>query len=293
METPPKERVIYDESAYSYDSYYDEGNESGLWGEWANDVFVYADDAAHQDVTSQDWQDYLSSVIQTDYEAEIAQLSAFFAGEKGDMSSFQNPLGGNTIIAVGSIGRWDGMRQGFTSFENFEDAIDTSPSRFGLGNVFADCEIQKIWDENGHLYVHGAHHDGSVTVELRQLTGAGMMALETMEESGGWGEPFTIVGTHETDWAFLTYDGSEQSVAKFFRDLLSEPSFAPLPRFMEQCFGCPAEEYVQAEPQQESLSVVSLAGEVSAARAASVELSESYDSDLGIPEKDCEIPEHR
>ena len=41
------------------------------------------------------------------------------------------------------------------------------------GNVFADCEIQKVWDENGTLYLAGAHHDGRVSVEMRQLTDEG------------------------------------------------------------------------------------------------------------------------
>ena len=44
---------------------------------------------------------------------------------------------------------------------------------FGQGNVFADCEIQKVWDENGTLYLAGAHHDGRVSVEMRQLTDEG------------------------------------------------------------------------------------------------------------------------
>lgn len=36
--------------------------------------------------------------------------------------------------------------------KDFDAATDCSPSRFGQGNVFADCEIQKVWDENGTLY---------------------------------------------------------------------------------------------------------------------------------------------
>lgn len=41
------------------------------------------------------------------------------------------------------------------------------------GEDFADCEIQKVWDENGTLYLAGAHHDGRVSIEMRQLTDAG------------------------------------------------------------------------------------------------------------------------
>lgn len=234
MEQLPKERIVYDEDSYFNDPYYEEGNEKGLWGELSDEVFNYADDAAHQYVTPEDWQRYLSSVIQMDYAAEIEQLTAYFDGERGDMSAFVNPLGGNTILVSGCVGRWDGTSTGFTPYKSFEEAIDTSPSRLGGDNVFADCEIQKVWDENGHLYIHGAHHDGEVTVELRQLTGAGMEALEAIEEA--WSdEPFTVRDK--------TYDGSERSFVEALHDLWNSPDLAPTPRYMEQCFGCPAEEW--------------------------------------------------
>lgn len=57
----------------------------------------------------------------------------------------------------------NGGKDFFTTFESnphvhgeptitqvFDAATDCSPSRFGQGNVFADCEIQKVWDENGY-----------------------------------------------------------------------------------------------------------------------------------------------
>ena len=72
----------------------------------------------------------------------------------------------------------------------------------GADSVFKDCEIGKVWDENGSLFVHGYHHDGGVDVELRQLTDAGEEALDAIEDA--WvGEEFTIAGK--------TYDGSAQS----------------------------------------------------------------------------------
>lgn len=97
--------------------------------------------------------------------------------------------------------------------------------------MFADCEIQKVWDENGHLFIHGAHHDGSVTVELRQLSDAGAEAYEAISDA--WvGEPFEANGK--------TYDGSDRSLIEAVRDLweATEP-----PRYMERAFGCPAEEW--------------------------------------------------
>lgn len=108
-----------------------------------------------------------------DYEEEMRALAAFFNGEKSDMSDFVNPYGGNHLLVSGSVGRWNGTSTGIAVYKDFDAATDCSPSRFGQGNVFADCEIQKVWDENGTLYLAGAHHDGRVSVEMRQLTDEG------------------------------------------------------------------------------------------------------------------------
>lgn len=111
------------------------------------------------------------------YEEAMRALAAFFNGEKSDMSDFVNPYGGNHILVSGSVGRWNGTSTGIAVYKDFDAATDCSPSRFGQGNVFADCEIQKVWDENGTLYLAGAHHDGRVSVEMRQLTDDGGYSL--------------------------------------------------------------------------------------------------------------------
>ena len=102
----------------------------------------------------------LSEVI-SENEEEMRALAAFFNGEKSDMSDFVNPYGGNHILVSGSVGRWNGTSTGIAVYKDFDAATDCSPSRFGQGNVFADCEIQKVWDENGTLYLAGAHHVSS------------------------------------------------------------------------------------------------------------------------------------
>ena len=92
-------------------------------------------------------------------------------------------MGGNPLIAFGSIGRWDGERTGISSFETFDDLMN------GDDSPFKDCEIDHIWDENGILKMRGHHHDGSVEVEIRQLTDQGCEALESYEQAWA-GEPF-------------------------------------------------------------------------------------------------------
>lgn len=227
MERTPKQRIIFDEDMY---------DDEFLRDYLAEDYEIYKDEL---DISFDEYVEHrrnegaLYDIKERDFTEEMASLRSFLDN-------------GNPLIVSGSIGRWDGTRTGFTVYDNFDAAIDTSPSRFGGDNVFADCEIQKVWDENGHLFIHGAHHDGSVTVELRQLTDAGAVTYEAISEAWN-GESFTIIGNNATDWAFKTYDGSEQSFIQAMHDLWEEPSFCQLPHYMEKEFGCPSEEW-QLEP---------------------------------------------
>ena len=79
---------------------------------------------------------------QTDYRMETGALRDFFNGSQSALSSYRNPMGGNPLIAFGSIGRWDGERTGISSFETFYDLMN------GDDSPFKDCEIDHIWDEN-------------------------------------------------------------------------------------------------------------------------------------------------
>lgn len=76
---------------------------------------------------------------------------------------------GGRILARGSMSRWNGTSSGYTDlYDSFSDLVRDT----GYDGLFKDCEIDRIWDEDGSLYVRGVHHDGSVTVELRQLSPA-------------------------------------------------------------------------------------------------------------------------
>lgn len=223
MERTPKERVIFDADVY---------DEDFLREYLSDDYEMYKDELEVDfDTYVEERSDRLFEVRDEDYREEMAALTSYFQGKPSDMSSEISEQAGNPIIVSGTIGRWGGTRSGLTVYKSFEDAIDTSPSWHDGNNVFADCEIQKVWDENGHLFIHGAHHDGSVTVELRQLSDAGAEAYEAISDA--WvGEPFEANGK--------TYDGSDRSLTEAVRDLweATEP-----PRYMERAFGCPAEEW--------------------------------------------------
>lgn len=158
--------------------------------------------------------------------------------KKSDKSDFVNPYGGNHILVSGSVGRWNGTSTGIAVYKDFDAATDCSPSRFGQGNVFADCEIQKVWDENGTLYLAGAHHDGRVSVEMRQLTDAGERLWGQLDYEDYLPlEGLTAMGKH--------YELGDEN--QFIHDLYNSPELCAAPRYVEQSFGCPSEEYEKEE----------------------------------------------
>jgi len=222
MDKTPKERIVFDEGVY----YGAEGSEISI-EEIASREGITVEEVL-EGYTEEEIFENAMNMMDIDRSEELAGLKAFLDGSDNPLSSYDNPLGGNRIIARGSIGRWDGTRHGMTAYRDFDDMMS------GPDSVFKDCEIGKVWDENGGLFIHGYHHDGGVDVEVRQLTDAGEEALDVIEDAW-YGEPFTSGGKE--------YDGSPESVDTAMRDLWEDPDLCPTPRYMELAFGCPAEEY--------------------------------------------------
>ena len=63
------------------------------------------------------------NMMDIDRSEELAGLKAFLDGSDNPLSSYDNPLGGNRIIARGSIGRWDGTRHGLAVYRDFDDMM--------------------------------------------------------------------------------------------------------------------------------------------------------------------------
>lgn len=164
-------------------------------------------------------------------------LGEFFGSGSVIQSEKINDSWGNSILVKGGNGRYDGPRGGITVYENFEDAVDTSPSWHGGDNIFADCEIDGIWDENGSLFVTGAHHDGRACVEMRQLTDEGESLYSDYQMDGGFYLPEDGVEA----MGFVYREGDENA---FIHDLWDNPEMCSKPRFAEKVSGIPAEEYI-------------------------------------------------
>lgn len=109
---------------------------------------------------------------------------------------------------------------------------------FGKENDMENGNVPEYWkglmDENGILKMRGHHHDGSVEVEIRQLTDQGCEALESYEQAWA-GEPFDAAGRH--------YDGGKESVDRFWNDLKTDRGLSVEPRYVELAFGCPPIEW--------------------------------------------------
>ena len=221
----------------AYDSYYgDEGEEMAINDLMERDGLTEGE--VREDFTDDEIFNHQMEMKDFNYEEEMRALAAFFKGEKSDMSDFVNPYGGNHILVSGSVGRWNGTSTGIAVYKDFDAATDCSPSRFGQGNVFADCEIQKVWDENGTLYLAGAHHDGRVSVEMRQLTDEGERLWGQLDYEDYLPlEGLTAMGKH--------YELGDEN--RFVHDLYNSPELCAAPRYVEQSFGCPSEEYEKEE----------------------------------------------
>ena len=69
----------------------------------------------------------------------------------------------NKVLFAGSVGRWNGNFGGGDIGE-FEDLYY---------KALKDCDYVKVYDNNGHLYITGSHHDGTNSFEVKVLTDKG------------------------------------------------------------------------------------------------------------------------
>lgn len=91
---------------------------------------------------------------------------------------------------------------------------------------------------NGTLYLAGAHHDGRVSVEMRQLTDEGERLWGQLDYEDYLPlEGLTAMGKH--------YELGDEN--RFVHDLYNSPELCAAPRYVEQSFGCPSEEYEKEE----------------------------------------------
>lgn len=227
MEPKPKERIVFDEDPY----YGGEGDEMAVEDLMSRDGLT--EEEVRESYTDDEIFYHAMDLKNLDYEEEMGQLKDFFDGANVSDKE-HNPNWGNHILVAGSTQTYfGGVRTGISPYKDFTAATDCSPNRYGLSNIFADCEIRKVWDENGTLHLSGSHHDGGVTVEMRQLTDEGeKLYSEWLDDDELYlpEDGFTVMGK--------TYRDGDES--RFVHDLFENPEMCAAPRYLEQAFGCPA-----------------------------------------------------
>ena len=111
---------------------------------------------------------------------------------------------GKSFIAVGTCGRWDGNYDGGLIFGHWDDF---------KRRVFEDCCYFKIWEERGHLYVRCSHHDGTHSLEIKELTDKGFEYYE--------------------NWQYGSDNRTEREVHK---RLFTDSHYSHLPRLWEKVY---------------------------------------------------------
>ena len=129
MDKTPKERIVFDEGVY----YGDEGSEISIEDITSREGITVEE--VLDSYTEEEIFENAMNMMDIDRSEELAGLKAFLDGSDNPLSSYDNPLGGNRIIARGSIGRWDGTRHGLAVYRDFDDMMS------GPDSVFKDCEI--------------------------------------------------------------------------------------------------------------------------------------------------------
>lgn len=103
-----------------------------------------------EDVPGMDVFEELSSIDSERWDAEKGNLEKTFGKE-------------SLFLAKGTVRRWDGPYDGGRLFWGFDGLVDLTSS----------CENVRYYDVDGHFFVFGACHDGTLNFEVKKVTAAG------------------------------------------------------------------------------------------------------------------------
>ena len=156
-------------------------------------------DSGNEDPTDNEVWDRVYLYDEDDWGMEKARLKEVFDNGK--------------FLAVGICGRWNGNFAGGFIFDNLDELLER----------FRDCNLT-IWDENGHFFIEGSHHDGTHHVEIRQLTPKGEQYYENWE----WGD-------------------DNRTEQQCHQKLFTDSHYSKLIHFAHKFYGCPKIQYEKKE----------------------------------------------
>lgn len=136
------ERLIYQSS------FYDDYEEAIQMGKESIEACERYDDLS-QVTETEIWDEYIH-LKDLDWEDEKERLEEFFQE--------------NEFLVVGTLGLWNGR---FAAGK-----IISSVSE--LSQAWDECADFKLYDQGGHFFIEGVHHDGRNCFEMKKLTPRGV-----------------------------------------------------------------------------------------------------------------------
>lgn len=178
------ERIIFDNT-----------NESDMFDETKQFLI----DEGNEDPSDNQVWDEVNFTLETYWDDEKRELEKVFDGKRN-------------FLAVGTCGLWNGTFAGGFAFSSLDEL---------MSKALKDCGYFKFWDENGHLFLQGWHHDGTNVVEIKELTDRGYNKLYKWE-----------------------YDFSDHTSEKeIHRKLFTDSHYSKLIHYSHKVYGCPKVEY--------------------------------------------------
>lgn len=214
----PTERVLYDRSYFLSDE-----AERDFAFEVAMEREIDMAEVLSSGELMEEVHDALEGSIDQYLDDEIDNFDSMLSDlKRGDDP--ENPAE-ISVVAAGSVGRWNGPSRGIVVADSLRDLIDGK----GSADVLADCQIDRIVDTNGTLSIEASHHDGTAYLDVRLISGVSLDA-----------KGFRLGGEH--------YAPGKMDLDDFYillGNLYDAPDVGPcsLPRFAERAYGTAQESY--------------------------------------------------
>jgi len=156
----PAERVLYDRAYYLSDE-----AERDYAFEVAEEHGVDVGEVLYSDELMEEVHDALDRDIDLYLDDEIANFDSILRGlKRGEDPEHPAEI---SVVAMGSVGRWDGPSRGLVAANSLRDLIDGK----GSADALVDCQIDRIVDTNGTFSIEASHHDGTAYLDVRLISG--------------------------------------------------------------------------------------------------------------------------
>ena len=214
----PAERVLYDRAYYLSDE-----AEKDYAFEVAEEHGADMSEVLHSDELMDEVHDALERRIDIDFDEEVNNFDSMLRElKRGDDSEHPAEI---SVVAKGSVGRWDSPFRGLVAANSLRDLIDGK----GSADALVDCQIDRIVDTNGTFSIEASHHDGTAYLDVRLISGVSFD-----------GKGFRLGGER--------YAPGKMDLDDFhilLGNLYDAPDVGPcsLPRFAERAYGTARESY--------------------------------------------------